>query len=98
MKRIGPYSALVYALLMVWAYSSQIIKLFHDKDVSSFSKQFICVALIAVVLRIFTLGSAIREIWQKARIRSLSNISLAIAELVVLFGLAIIFVQITSYS
>lgn len=98
MKKLGPYSAFVYALLMLWAYSSQIIKLFRDKDASGFSKQFIAVALIAVLLRIITQGSAIVEVWQKARIKSVSNISLALAELVVFFGLAIIFVQIMVYS
>lgn len=98
MKRIGPYSALLYAILMAWGYGSQIIKLYNERDPSGISRQFIILGLCAVLLRIITQGSAIREVWQKAKIKSTSIIFLAIAEAVVLIGLSIILVQIIIYS
>jgi hypothetical protein len=55
------------------------------------------VALIAVFLRVATIGSAIREVWQRAEIRSVSSIALTLAELVVIVGLSTVLVQIFIY-
>ena len=98
MPRIGPFTACLYALLIAWAYGSQIIKLYQIKDPTGISLQFILVALVAVLLRMATIGSAIWEIWQKAKIRSVSNLALAGAEAVVLIGLAWIGIQILIYT
>lgn len=98
METIGPYAAVLYSALMAWAYGSQIIKLYKEKNPSGISRQFITLGLIAVLLRIITQGSAIMEVWQKARIKSASIIALASAEAIVLLGLAIILVQIIIYS
>ncbi len=96
-KRIGPYTACLYAILMLWAYASQVIILWRTKDVSNISVTFIAVALIAVFLRVATIGSAIREVWQRAEIRSVSSIALTLAELVVIVGLSTVLVQIFIY-
>lgn len=51
MKTIGPLTALIYALLMTYAYGSQIYNLFETKNTSGLSLNFFLFALVAVMLR-----------------------------------------------
>ena len=90
----GAIAAIVYLFLISIAYASQIIKNLQTRDVSSLSLSFFFLALIAVTLRASSLGFAIIEIWKKAKIKSISNIALAIAEAIVILSLAIIVLQI----
>ena len=88
---MGPITATIYALLMIWAYSSQIWKIRKSKNISSLSLKFFFVAWIAVVLRMSTVGFVIKETL------NVSAIALEIAEAVVFFGLIIIVFQILYY-
>ena len=98
MKSMGPVTACLYALIMAYAYGSEIIKLYEVKDATSLSFQWIGLALIAVLLRVATVGLAIKEVWNKAQVRSISNIALAISEIVVIIGLLIILYQMFLYN
>lgn len=90
----GPFTASLYAFLMIIAYGSQIFTLFKTNNAKGISLNFILIALLAVLLRISTVGFAIKEIWAKTKIKSIANIALLIAEITVLLGLTIIAIQI----
>ncbi len=92
-KSKGVYSSIDYLILMTIAYSSQIFKLFETKQTAGLSLLWIVCGLIAVLLRILTNGFAILEAWKKAKIKSVANYALALAELVVVIGLIIILIQ-----
>ena len=84
---MGPVVAVIYAILMVWAYGSQIIKLYKTEKTKDLSLRFFFLAWIAVMLRITTVGVIIRETW------NITAIALEIAEAAVFFGLLIIIIQ-----
>lgn len=92
-KNKGLYSSVGYLILMIIAYGSQIVKLFQTNEIVGLSLLWIICGLAAVLLRILTNGFAIKEVWKKAKIKSIANYALASAELVVVIGLIIILVQ-----
>lgn len=78
---MGPVTASVYALLMIFAYYGQISKLIRTRTSEGLSLQHFTLAWIAVAIRISAVGMLIFET------RSATAIALAIAETVVFFGL-----------
>ena len=98
LKRGGVASSVAYALLMAYAYGSQITKLFKVKDPTGLSLNFFIFALLAVLLRINTIVFAIKEIWDKGKIVSINIIALAIAQIIVIVGLATVIIQILIYQ
>ncbi|MBU4369929.1 PQ-loop repeat-containing protein [Patescibacteria group bacterium] len=76
---------------MIWAYGSQIFKLYKSKRTEGLSIKFYVFAFFAVVLRMTTIGMVIKQTW------NISAIALEIAEITVFAGLLIIFLQILLY-
>ena len=88
---MGPIIAVIYALLMIWAYGSQIWKLYKTKKTEGLSIRFFFIAWCAVVLRMSTVGFVIGET------KNITAIFLEVAEAVVFIGLIIIVFQILYY-
>ncbi|MEK7583899.1 MAG: DUF202 domain-containing protein [Patescibacteria group bacterium] len=78
---MGPATASIYALLMIFAYYGQISKLIRTRNSDGLSLQHFTLAWIAVAIRISTVGMLIYET------KSATAIALAVAEVVVFFGL-----------
>ena len=88
---MGPITASVYAVLMIFAYYGQISKLIRTRNSDGLSLQHFTLAWIAVGLRISAVGMLIFET------RSMTAVALAIAEIVVFFGLLAIIVLTRHY-
>jgi len=83
--------AVIYMMLMLYAYGSQIRKLYLTKDPSGVSFSYFSFALMAVALRIAQTGIVIMQTWNFAAI------CLEVAEITVLVGLIIVVSQIIYY-
>jgi uncharacterized protein with PQ loop repeat len=88
---MGPFIAVLYAMLMVWGYASQVKKLHKNKRTDNLSLSFFILTFAAVALRILTVGLVIRDT------SNITAIALEIAEFAVLGGLATIALQIIWY-
>ncbi len=88
---MGQSIATIYALLMVWGYGSQVIQLHRTKNPHGLSLQFFVLTLAAVIIRTATVGFVI---WET---HNFTAIALAIAEFVVIGGLATVALQIVYY-
>ena len=85
---IGLISAVVYVALMIFAYGSQIIKIFKTSRTEGLSLKFFVMAWLAVILRIITEGSIIH------RTSDFNAIILSFTETVVFLGLSIVIIQV----
>jgi len=87
-----PMPAIIYFLLMLHAYGSQILKIYRTREITGLSLSYYRGALTAVSVRIATVGLIIFST------RNTTAIALGLAEIVVLAGLAIIPCQMWWYK
>ena len=81
---MGPLTAIIYFLLMLHAYGSQILKIYRTQEITGLSLSYYRGALTAVSVRFATVGLIIFST------RNTAAIALGLAEIVVLVGLSII--------
>lgn len=85
---MGPWVAVIYAALMIYAYAHQIVAIHRRKSVHNLHLGFFFTLWLAVTLRLTSMGFVIGET------HNISAIAMSIAELAVFLGLLIIVLQI----